>query len=476
MDSVYPRIASMQSDRSMNPLSSFLFTCTFRGQDGDKLFSSSVLKKLNYSVKSVKIPKMKPDGEVKAISYGSFFVSFPFFSTGEKEMTISFYETDDMMISKILYELQARKRWKAVSLYSESNADLFVDVVIHDQRNTLRYDQTEVFRNSYSLILETFDPPKFSRTGTVQALTLEAKFNTIEGQFGSERWRKQVDISSDFDTEREMNLRVEEGGLDRDPDAAAIDREEIDTRWKKYEEEMNKIFPETTENAEVQAELDSQMRTDNKTLKRLSESMGANPVERGKYITEHPEAIKELRNTLIEQKVDVSDFSKVSDALYDMGLISSHSTGYCERWTEIIDSIVEGTPRIHAESAQTSETGWRERGYLSSASKKIKNKSEGDTFVWNEIKAGRVSEGDKILIYYADKPGEKAYGHIVTVLHSEEGHGKRQEGWGFVSDFVQATPTGLTDQPVTEIKILRKLDRSYTADEKALLKPRPGKE
>jgi hypothetical protein len=293
-----------------------------------------------------------------------------------------------------------------------------------------------------------------------------------------------------------MNKTAANGGLDREPDLAIIDAKDIEARWKKYSDEQMKRLgmidpvtgglPKKSDGSidwdkasgstfygqmaeDVQKKLDSQMRTNNTALKSLSKSFGRNPIERGKYITEHPDTIKQLRQTLAEQKIDISDYSKVTDALYDMGLISANSTGYCERWTEIINSIVEGTPRIYAPSAQMSEKGWQERGFYATASKKINTKAEGDTFVWNEIKSGNVSEGDKILIYYADKPGEKAYGHIVTVLYDEEAHEKRRGGWGFVSDFVQATPTGLTDQPVTEIKILRKLDKTLSDGDRALI-------
>ena len=65
------RIDNAQTDYTMRPLNSFLFDCQFHSpNEGDLVFPSSTLKKLAYSVKSVKIPKMKPDSEVKSIQYG----------------------------------------------------------------------------------------------------------------------------------------------------------------------------------------------------------------------------------------------------------------------------------------------------------------------------------------------------------------------------------------------------------------------
>ena len=240
------RIDSIQSDRSMAPLTSFLFTCKFRRVGNDPLFTDSVLKKLEYSVDELNIPKMKAM-ESEAVQYGSFFVTFPFFSTGEKEMTIDFYETDDMMISKIFYELQARKRWRAFSIYSNEQADLYADVQIHDMRNTLPYNQRILFENHYSIKLITFDPPTFERTNNVKLLKIKAKFNTIEGDYGTAKWRNLVNLDPGFDAEDEMNKTIEEGGLDSEMDVAAIDINDLNNRMEAFSEEINKgLNPEDT--------------------------------------------------------------------------------------------------------------------------------------------------------------------------------------------------------------------------------------
>ena len=214
------RIDNAQTDYTKRPLNSFLFDCQFHSpNEGDLVFPSSTLKKLAYSVKSVKIPKMKPDSEVKSIQYGSFFVSFPFFSTGEKEMTITFYETDDMLISKVFYAMQAKHRWKPYAIYNNTtNVDLIVDVNIHDQYNKLKFNEYSLFHNTYSLVLESISPPRFSRTGTVQLLTVDATFNAVE--FETEEFDKVTRRSAGFNAEDEMNKTIEEGGLDREPDAA----------------------------------------------------------------------------------------------------------------------------------------------------------------------------------------------------------------------------------------------------------------
>lgn len=492
-----------QTDRVMNPLNSFLFTCEFEGQSGDKLFSSSVIEKLKYSVKEIHIPKMKPDGEVKSIQYGSFFLSFPFFSTGEKEMTITFYETDDMMISKILYELQARKRWNTYSLYSDQGADLFVEVVIHDQRNTLSYSAFELFRNRYALVLESFSPPKFSRTGTVQPLTLEATFNTIEGQFGSEKWRKSVDRYAGFDAEDEMNKTAADRGLDREADPAIIDAKDIEARWKKYSDEQMKRLgmidpvtgglPKKPDGSidwdkaygstfygqmaeETQKKLDSQMRTNNIALKSLSESFGRNPTERGEYIASHPESIKELRKTLAEQGVNVNDWSDVFDKLYEMGIVSNSSQHYCQRYTDILNAIVENTSLVKAPTASKSEDYWRTKGYRRSEEKEVHSVQEANKYIEEVYRSGRAKEGDKVIIDYEnDEHGNELPGHIVTYLDSETAGAKDLSGLRTGSDFAQTTMTGLSQKKkVKRVRIIRKVDNMFSEEDKAILNSRPG--
>lgn len=493
-------IDSMQTDKSMSPLSSYLFTCDFSASPGSRLFTPSVLKKLNYSVLSLNIPKMKPDSDTKAIQYGSFFVSFPFFSTGEKEMRIQFYETDDMMISKILYAIQAGRRWKARSLYSDDGADLFAEVAIHDQRNTLSYNKFETFRCRYSLFLEHFDPPKFSRTGTVQLLTVEATFNALEGDFGSERWRKSIDRYAGFDAEDEMNRTVEEGGLDQRADAAAISQEEIQNRVKKFEEQTRKILGiedpavTTTSNGAknwLKAEkewlpkkdnqridwdsaykkegyegiqvLKSQIKTKDTELVGLAEKLGRNPMERMENLSDDPRLIKKIRNAMMQNGKNPNDWHTAAETLNQMGILPDYPTGYCQKGTAILNALVRDTKYVRASSADVSREAWRTEGFLVSETKTVKNGEEANKYLGEVATARRVSSGDKAILYYK---GEK-YGHIVTFIEDPE-TGK----FHTYSDFKQKSMSGVRAKPVERVEILRA--DSKTEEEKKLTNYREG--
>lgn len=190
-------IDSQQADNNLRPLTSFLFRCTFTAQEGDKVLTEAALKKLQYSVLSVNIPKMK-EQELDELSYGSFFISFPFWSTGDQAMTIEFWETDKMEISKIFYYMLDKKRWRASSMFKYSQADLFVTVEILDQRNYLPADKHVIFSNTYALKTVSIDPPEFVRTGDVTLLKTKVEFNTMQHEYSHGNIRTGINPLGDF--------------------------------------------------------------------------------------------------------------------------------------------------------------------------------------------------------------------------------------------------------------------------------------
>ena len=219
------KLNGIQSDRSMRPLSSFLFDCTFSSQENDQLFTEEILKKLRYSVSTCTVPKMKSLSE-DSISYGSFSLSFPFFSTNEKELTIDFIEQDDMMISKLMYAIQSRSRWKATALKSFEDADLFLDLKIYDSRNTLNKKNGILFSQNYAIKFIEIVPPKFSRTSDAMPTTLTARFNSIQ------RDKLSADFSDSADPLRDFRR------LDSEADTAFINSEGLGEMVKEWVDEF----------------------------------------------------------------------------------------------------------------------------------------------------------------------------------------------------------------------------------------------
>lgn len=207
-------INANQLDNGFRPLNNFLFKCEFQSYYSRYDISFEVARILEYSVSKITLPKFK-EAEGKAHSFGSFFIPFPYFSTGEKEMTIEFYETDDMLISKVFYSFLNKSRWKASTLFEPDQCDLIVTVTILDQRNLFGYnDQEDIIKKVYYLKTKSLEPPQFARDGSDTDLCrVSVTFNTVEdynnvyyGGFGSvdevnrrydEKEGKYVDVVDD---------------------------------------------------------------------------------------------------------------------------------------------------------------------------------------------------------------------------------------------------------------------------------------
>ena len=192
-----------QQDSAFRPLNGFLFRCEFHVV-GNSNITKDILKKLEYSVSTVKLPKMK-EMEAEPHSFGSFFIPFPFFSTGEKDMTMEFYETDDMLISKVFYSFLNRYRWKSSTMFDKEQADLGVTVTIYDQRNLYGSSNRPLYRNIYWLKTTDLEPPQFSRSGSdVDLCKVTVTFNTIESDY-----KNEID-SSEFGNTNEINVGAED--------------------------------------------------------------------------------------------------------------------------------------------------------------------------------------------------------------------------------------------------------------------------
>lgn len=204
------RIDSVQNDQSMRPLGRFLFKCEFSNKLGDTVVSGDVLsdkmlKNLMYSVLGVEIPKLETS-DSDSLSYGSFAVSFPFFSTEKKEMRMSFYETDQMEIFKTFTYLLSKSRWKASTMFRWEQADLYVTVTIYDQRNLYGQGYRALFCESYALKTTRVEPPQFSRTNDADLLKTEVIFNTVQTRNYDRGQISSVDADREF---RENDRRAD---------------------------------------------------------------------------------------------------------------------------------------------------------------------------------------------------------------------------------------------------------------------------
>lgn len=471
------RVDGVQTDKSMRPLSSFLFRCYLSRNPDNSLseLTDSVLKKLNYSVRAVTVPKMAEQGQ-DTIEFGSFAMTFPFFSTGKRETTMTFYETDDMLVSRVFYAIQQRKRWKSSSLFREQDADLIADIEIFDQRNTFDLPaKTPIYTQRMYLKLVKVNSPDFKRTSTVTLLETSIEFNAmIEPYSGSY-------ASSPVDAIGEMKSAAE-GGLDREPEAAFIDADQMLQTFRTSLEEFSDWFydkPKADNLASSSDRISSDRESKNPQLRAYAESLGANSQSRQAALSgsDSEFRINDLREQLKAEGVNTKDYQEVASALVEMGILGNYGgpNGWCQRGTSILEAVVSEKPRVTAQTASRSVSAWEDAGYEVSESRRVKTVTEINKQLENLIKEGKLKPGDKIVIDYDDKPRTGSYdsskeeaGHISTYLGKVDGIDRT------VSDRMQLSLAGLSAKHrVTGYKILTR-NRQDLADQALLKVSSPG--
>jgi hypothetical protein len=427
-----------QQDSAFRPLNGFLFRCEFHVV-GNSNITKDILKKLEYSVSTVKLPKMK-EMEAEPHSFGSFFIPFPFFSTGEKDMMIEFYETDDMLISKVFYSFLNRYRWKSSTMFDKEQADLGVTVTIYDQRNLYGSSNRPLYRNIYWLKTTDLEPPQFTRSGSdVDLSKVTVTFNTIESDY------KNAIDSREFGNTNEINVGAKD-------DPAFGNTDEL---GDKIAEMFAGLMNDNSQTGGNTSGLPDRV-SSSKKRREYAESLGVDSKERLAVLKDHPDKLKELRKFLESEGVDIHDYSEVSDALVEMGIFGNVPQHICQKGVSVLESLVSGEKRVSAPSASRSVDKWVEAGFEVTEEKAFTKKIDIDNYIMKLANEGKLEEGQKIIIDY-DKTG-KSYGHIVTVLYNKE------RGWYTSSDGRQGTMTGLSvNHKVVGIKILKK-----SADKKLL--------
>lgn len=441
------RIDGHQDDIHMRPLGAFLFSCEFYARDGDKVLSEKVIKKLNYSVVSLNLPRMESES-ADVMSYGSFFVTFPFWATGKKDIEFDFFETDEMEITKLFYHYLNQGRWKATTMLFWGQADLYVRVAIYDQRNTFGIKKREIFSHEYALKTKEIGLPDFIRTGEVTLLKTKVTFNSLTAEYS------HGNLNSPVNAAAEMQLH------DKEPDPAMLNTEEVGNRiaaiMDPYKEKYGsnaELGPDGKQNAntDIHHRFTTDNESSNSALRAESERLGKNSLIRVATLAGNDREIDHLRQVLKEQGVNVNDYSEVSDALVEMGVFGQLPNNYCQRGVSVLEAIVSGNSRVKATRASSSRDEWEAAGFKETESRKVNSVTEINTYLNDLAKQGKIREGDKIIIDYDSSDQEN--GHAVTVLYD------KNRGWYSSSDFNQKSMAGLGyNHKVDEVHVMRMTD------------------
>lgn len=441
------RVDGHQDDIHLRPLGAFLFSCEFYAKDGDRVLTDRVIKKLNYSVVSLNLPKMESE-TADTMSYGSFFVTFPFWATGKKDIEFDFFETDEMEITKLFYHYLNQCRWKATTMLFWGQADLYVRVAIYDHRNTFGIKKREIFSHDYALKTKEIGLPEFIRTGDVSLLKTKVTFNSLTAEYS------HGNLNSPVNAAAEMQL------LDTEPDPAMLNTEELGNRIAAIMDPYREKYGANAElgadgkqkgNIDIQHHFTTDSESSDYTLRAEAERLGPNSLIRLATLAGSESEIDRLRKVLREHGVNVNDYSEVSDALVDMGIFGKVSNGYCQRGVSVLEAIVSGNTRVKAPTASSSLDEWEAAGFQETESRKVNNVTELNEYITSLAKSGKISEGDKIIIDYDS--ADKEAGHAVTVLYDEE------SGWYTTSDTRQNSMAGLAlTHKVDEVHVMRMTD------------------
>lgn len=441
------RVDGHQDDIHLRPLGAFLFSCEFYARDGDEVLTDRVLKKLNYSVVSLNLPKMESE-TADTMSYGSFFVTFPFWATDKRDIEFDFFETDEMEITKLFYNYLNQGRWKATTMLFWGQADLYVRVAIYDHRNTFGIKKREIFSHDYALKTKEIGLPEFIRTGDVSLLKTKVTFNSLTAEYS------HGNLNSPVNAAAEMQL------LDTEPDPAMLNTEELGNRIAAIMDPYREKYGANVElggdgkqkgNTDIQHHFTTDSESSDYTLRAEAERLGPNSLIRLATLAGSECEIDHLRKVLKEHGVNVNDYSEVSDALVDMGIFGQSTNHYCQRGVSVLEAIVSGNSRVGDKTASSSRDEWEAAGFHETESRKVNSVSELNTYLNDLAKEGKISEGDKIIIDY-DSSDQEA-GHAVTVLYDES------RGWYSSSDFNQKSMAGLgLNHKVDEVHIMRMSD------------------
>ena len=429
-----------QDDLGFRPLDNFLFKCAFLDDPNVKNnLTPEILKKLEYSVSKVTLPKMK-ESDPKPHLLGSFAIQFPYFSTGEKEMSIEFYETDDMLVSKVFYSFLNRYRWKASTIFDISHADLMIRVTLLDQRNkngmAAKHPRRLVYEREYWIKTISIDPPQFTRDGSDTDLcTVTVNFNTIESKYNNI-------VNDTFGSADEINAGAKDDNAFTDTNAVG------EKLFEMFEGLMGDPVYNTPSGIPDKT-------SQYKNRKEFANSLGVNSVERLAVLSTNPNKITELRKFLQQEGVDVNDYSAVNDALREMGIFGNAPNGFCQRGVSVLEAVVTGDKRVQAPTASSSIEAWKADGYDVTEEKKFYKRNDVENYIKKLIDEGKLKEGDKIVIDY-DSEGKTA-GHIITVLKDDNPNGENYKGWYTSSDGYQRSLTGLgMNHKVSGMKVLTK--------------------
>lgn len=158
-------LKSLYDIETLTPHSPFRFIVQFFTLDS-KDIDERIWKDLQYCVKSVELPKFVMDRNSISSKFQNTQLVFPAFDFSKTELSITFEETDDMLIQKFIDSyLPANPLW--------TNTGAHLKINIHEFDETM---QNEIDVNTYIVFLKSFNIPNYNRTSYGTPIDITVKF------------------------------------------------------------------------------------------------------------------------------------------------------------------------------------------------------------------------------------------------------------------------------------------------------------
>lgn len=125
---------------------------------------------LQFAISSLKFGSIDCDTSTGAFYFGNGYHTIPIYDTSSRTIDITFEETDDMQVIKLLDAIAEKQRF---------GLPYVVGIGITEFEEHM---SKEVHQRLYVCVLSSYDEPSFSRSGGVSLVTVNATFNVMSEQ------------------------------------------------------------------------------------------------------------------------------------------------------------------------------------------------------------------------------------------------------------------------------------------------------
>lgn len=386
--------------------------------------ADEVKKRISNSVSKIDVLKTPistiDDG---LMGYGLYWRTVPFQNIDSRKLTITFEETDDMLISQYIGEKMAGYKNSVLTLFSNYNFDITLHVyneykITNNENNEYTYE--------YKALLIDFQQPQFNRTGNVDKIDVTATFYCVP-VLGVEQYNETI----------KRRMAILDGAMkgQRPIYSPPVIADEDKNKILKQDNTINKINTKIAGfNSIKRGSMEDTYEYRLNQYKKLGGRYARAYVDVSDTAGIDSNAQRQMMNDVVkymnESGLDRSDIGDVTQAMENMNLIRStyeaSAGGVCATMTGIALEVVGGgmNYKAHGHGGQWQDT--LQSGNVGTKKFSVVNGTEKDL-----IEAFNKLEKDKTKIYVTSDSYDR-YGHVSYTYWD-----KKRNSWESRSDFKQ---------------------------------------